>query len=83
MSVEGRFFVDASAIILAVAEDGLHSSGGRVPASHCWTSQQWHPKFYFKSTVQYALSRKFFQLAYFGLPSLIVSIGLRFGRTGF
>jgi hypothetical protein len=38
---------------------------------------------YFKSTVQYALSRKFFQLAYLGLPSLIVSIGLRFGRTGF
>lgn len=38
---------------------------------------------YFRSTVQYALSRKFFQLAYFGLPSLIVSIGLRFGRTGF
>ena len=39
--------------------------------------------FYFKSTDQYALSRNVFQLAYFGLPSLIVSSGLRFGRTGF
>ena len=38
---------------------------------------------YFKSTDQYALSRNVFQLAYFGLPSLIVSSGLRFGRTGF
>src|SRR4051812_31972660 len=38
---------------------------------------------YFKSTDQYALSRNVFQLAYFGLPSLIVSSGLRFGRVGF
>src|SRR4029078_12612164 len=38
---------------------------------------------YFKSTDQYALSRNVFQLAYFGLPSLIVRSGLRFGRTGF
>src|SRR3954462_6095349 len=38
---------------------------------------------YFKSTDQYALSRNVFQLAYFGLPSLIVSSGLRLGRAGF
>src|SRR6476659_2334017 len=38
---------------------------------------------HFKSTDQYALSRNVFQLAYFGLPSLIVSSGLRFGRVGF
>src|SRR5262245_4520387 len=37
---------------------------------------------YFRSTDQYALSRNVFQLAYFGLPSLIVKSGLCFGRTG-
>jgi hypothetical protein len=27
----------------AGATAGLSSSGRRVPASHCWASQQWHP----------------------------------------
>ena len=37
---------------------------------------------YLRSTDQYAASRKVFQLLYLGLPSLIVSMGLHFGRTG-
>src|SRR3990172_7087377 len=37
---------------------------------------------YFKSTDQYAESRNVFQLAYFGLPSLMDKSGLFFGRMG-
>src|SRR5687768_2979473 len=43
----------------------------------------WSARAHFKSTDQYAVSKNVFQLAYFGLPSLIVSSGLRLGRIGF
>ncbi len=55
----------------------------RYPVLQLTTDDDNGPIRYFKSTDQYALSRNVFQLAYFGLPSLIVSSGLRFGRTGF
>src|SRR2546421_6291445 len=57
----------------------------RVHRASDWSLQRpvQTPCRYFKSTDQYALSKNVFQLAYFGLPSLIVSSGLRFGRAGF
>jgi len=30
---------------IRVPLSGLSSSGALVSASHCWTSQQWHPHF--------------------------------------